>query len=354
MGRARANRPSTRPASASHRCRAARTGRLRRGSGHTPRQAAARGREGGGVSPASPAPGAHPPGAPAGARHAPPARAQAGEARAEAAPLAADPADPAWPPALSPRAGDGQATACGLAPPRAARLLGGAERGSDRVLAVGVLAPVRRLEPLQPAAVAAKPRPPRRSRRQSCGSFAPTPDKIDIGQRRHATGTTRTRSTTRSPGDPVFTVDCVGVELGHLRRSRGTRSAFPTSARPAGGERRAHGGHRSGSGLGVRPLQGALQARRRRDDRVPLGRANARSTGADATARARRPPASEARRGSSGAPELAAGEINHALFMVVKCTHGHDGRARRPAAPAAAARDPEPTRRRWASASTST
>ena len=123
------------------------------------------------------------------------------------------------------------------------------------------------------------------------------------------------------PTDPLFTV-ALHRGLGHLR-VEGMQVRIPAQRGPPAA-RRPHGGDRPGARAGSTTSGRSVQARRRRHDlelswggRTAIGTADADGLDSNATA-AHFGLAAGVIRPS----ELAAGEIDHALFMVVKCTNG--------------------------------
>ena len=156
-------------------------------------------------------------GAPPGARHAPPPGAQRVR---RAGTTAARSGDPAVPPALSHRASRSGA-ARGLVP--VTRRGRSAAQRADCGLAGGVLAPVRRLEPLQPPA-APEPAPARGFRRDR-RDLAERPDKVTVGQLRHELGLLAPRLLL-APRRPGVHAALLRVELGPLP-DRGTPRPRP-------------------------------------------------------------------------------------------------------------------------------
>ena len=219
-----------------------------------------------------------------------------------------------------------------------------------RSLAVGLLAPLRRLSPFNQHD---RRRPARWSRTRQAivrGSSAPAARAPDRRATPTRSATTRTRSTTR--GRPTPSSRSTAREAGAPARSRATQIRIPDAARAGRRRRRPHDGDRPGGRLGVRPL---------------AGRARSPPAAARSTFRGAAAPASTA---TVSAPNATA-----AHFGTSRRRHPRAGAGGRPASttpcswsssatPAARSIPPggrrrqlrrhRPTPRRWAPASSST
>ena len=137
-------------------------------------------------------------------------------------------------------------------------------------------------------------------------------------------------------------------------RSRACRSASPSAAQPGRRRRRPHD-RRHARRLGVRLLAASSRSRRGGGTLTLRDRrAHARSTATALDSGGDRGRTSATSPASSARQELAAGAINHALFVVLKCTAKSDGAsatARAPSVERAALRLPGDARRQRAAAS---
>ena len=253
-----------------------------------------------------------------------------------------------WSPALSPRRRRRSRRAASAAP-RAARLLGGAQRGSDRVMAVGVLAPVRRLEPLQPAA-AAEPAPARRLGRDRAGARRGA-GQDHGGQLRHALGLLAPDLLLRARRSASSRCTATS-RAGAAARSRGTAIRIPDRARPAGGGD-AHmtvvDRTRAGSTTSTRCARSPPAAARSSSAGAAARASTATGYGSGATAaRLRQPRGDHPRAGARGrATSTTRSSWSSACSSGRAVYPAHGGRGQ----PLLGRR---PARRRWARASSST
>ena len=180
-------------------------------------------------------------------------------------------------------------------------------------------------------------------------SASPQPDKVTTGN----SGTAGDWSHPiyySQPSDPVYTVDC--TEPWGTCEIEGMQVGIPAQAQPAGGSDghmavidQASGWEYDFWQVASKPAGGGTISDRL-GGRTAIGTTDADGRDSNATA---------AHFGLAAGvirpAELAAGEIDHALFMVVKCTAAP--RSTRPAPTRAAPAPTGPTRRRWASTSSS-